>query len=94
MSSRDPRSIPAERSVVTMTDATLRLRSDRAMDVEPQALQHRLDRLLGERRVAQGVARALEAHDQAIADQLGVAGARRTEMSLMRAASTGAVEEE
>ena len=38
--------------------------------VDAHAVEHRLQRLLGERRVAQGVAGAVEADDQAVADEL------------------------
>ena len=41
-----------------------------AADVDAHALQHRLQRLLGEGDVVEGVAGAVEADDQAIADQL------------------------
>ena len=44
------------------------------MHVHAEVLQHALHRLLGERRVAERVAGAAQAHDEAIADQLAVAG--------------------
>ena len=47
----------------------------RAADVDAHAVEHRLQRLLGERRVAQAVAGALEADDEAVADELVVAHA-------------------
>ena len=43
--------------------------------VDAQTIKHRLDRLLGERRVAQGVAAALETDYQTIADELVIANA-------------------
>ena len=45
------------------------------MHVETQVLEHRLDGLLGEGRIAQGVAGPLQTDHQAIADQLAVARA-------------------
>ncbi len=41
-----------------------------AADVDAHALEHRLQRLLGEGDVVQGVAGAVEADDEAVADQL------------------------
>ena len=42
---------------------------------DAEVFQHGADRLLGERRIAQAVADALQADDQAVADQLVVARA-------------------
>ena len=42
------------------------------MRVEPKVLQHALDGLLGERRVAEGVAGPAQAYDEAVADKLTV----------------------
>ena len=42
------------------------------MHVETQVLEHRLHGLLGEGRIAQGVAGPLQADHEAIADQLAV----------------------
>ena len=39
-------------------------------DVDAHAVEHRLHRLLGERRVAHGIAGALQADDEAVADEL------------------------
>ena len=47
----------------------------RAADVDAHALQHRLQRLLGEGDVVEGVAGAVEADHQAVADQLVLAHA-------------------
>ncbi len=46
-----------------------------AVDVKTQVREHRLDGLLGERRVAQGVAGPLQTNHEAIADKLSVARA-------------------
>jgi hypothetical protein len=43
--------------------------------VKTQVREHRLNGLLGEGRVAQGVARPLQTNDEAIADKLSVARA-------------------
>ena len=44
-------------------------------DVDAEALEHRLQRLLGERDVVEGVAGAVEADHQAVADELVLADA-------------------
>ena len=46
-----------------------------AVHVHAEMIQHALDRLLGEGGVAERVARAAEAHDEPVADELTVAGA-------------------
>jgi len=46
-----------------------------AADVDPHALQHRLQRLLGEGDIVEGVAGAVEADHEAVADQLVLAHA-------------------
>jgi hypothetical protein len=51
---------------VTITAATLPVR----MVADAHALEHRLQRLLGEGNVVEGVAGAVEADDEAVADQL------------------------
>jgi hypothetical protein len=46
-----------------------------AADVDAHALEHRLQRLLGEGNVVEGIAGAVEADDEAVADQLVLADA-------------------
>ena len=58
-----------------MTAATLRLRSALPRTLRPMRSSIDLHRLLGERRVAQRVAGALQADHQAVADELVVARA-------------------
>ncbi len=41
-----------------------------AADIDAEPFQHRLQRLLGERHIVQRVAGAIEADDEAVADQL------------------------
>ena len=60
----------AGRLAVTITAATLPVRMVGAADVDAEPLQHRLQRLLGERDVVERVAGAVEADHQAVADQL------------------------
>ena len=65
----------AGRLAVTITAATLPVRRVCAADVDAEPLQHRLQRLLGEGDVVEGVAGAVEADHQAIADELVLAHA-------------------
>ena len=72
---RAPDCTKGGRLAVTMTAATFLARALAAFGGDAEIFQHGADRLLGERRVAQAVARALQADDQAVADELVVARA-------------------
>ena len=63
------------RLAVTMTAATFLARARPPSRGDAEIFQHGADRLLGEGRVAQAVAGALQADDQAVADELVVARA-------------------
>ena len=65
----------AGRLAVTITAATLAVRMFSPRGVDAEALEHRLQALLGEGRVVEAVAGAVEADHQAVADQLVVAHA-------------------
>ena len=65
----------AGRLAVTITAATLPVRMFGAAGVDAEALQHRLQRLLGEGDVVERVAGAVEADHEAVADQLVLAHA-------------------
>ena len=73
----DARALRAEggRLAVTITAATLPVRSVCAADVDAEPLQHRLQRLLGEGDVVERVAGAVEADHEAVADELVLAHA-------------------
>ncbi len=62
---------------VTITAADVAGADRRAADVDAHALEHRLQRLLGEGDVVQGVAGAVEADDEAVADELVLAARLR-----------------
>ena len=72
---RVPDVAKAGRLAVTMTPATLRTRSWSLSDVDAEAIEHRLQRLLGEGRVAHRVAGALQADHQPVAEELVLAHA-------------------
>ena len=72
---RAPGLAKAGRFAVTMTLGDVADAQRRRRDVDAHAVEHRLQRLLGERRVAHRVAGALQPDDQPVADQLVVAHA-------------------
>jgi hypothetical protein len=80
---------------VTITAATfLVLISAEAVGVDAQPLHHRLDRLLGERRVLQGIAGVVEADHQAVAHQHVLAHALELDDVLDPRAREGGTAEE